>query len=128
MNYQPATGNKNQESNKKQKKGQQKRGWEDSKRARNWQPPPDSKKKKPAPVPESHRAENTKPVSWEQGRSRAVALDLRASVCKLLWVHYDELPRCNRVPENLKEIYRMDWGRFNETDIQQVIEAQVRFL
>merc|ERR1719447_359167 len=124
MNYQPATGNKNQESNKKQKKGQQKRGWEDSKRARNWQPPPDSKKKKAAPVPDSHRGENTKPVSWEQGRSRAVALDLRASVCKLLWVHYDQLQYCNLVPKKLQKIYGKEWGALLNKDVERVIEAQ----
>jgi len=61
-------------------------------------------------------------------RSRAVALDLRASVCKLLWVHYDELQYCKRVPENLREVYRKDFSKLQGTDVERVIEAQVKFL
>jgi len=103
-NYQPAADNANQEATKRPKK-KKKGGWA-----------------------ESNRLSDNKPATWEQGRGRAVALDLRASVCKLLWVHYDELPHCNRVPENLKEIYRKNWDSFNEMEMERVIEAQVRFL
>jgi hypothetical protein len=68
-----------------------------------------------------------KTLSMEE-RSRAVALDLRASVCKLLWVHYDKLEICERVPENLKEIYRKDWSKLQGTEVERLIEVQVKFL
>jgi len=68
-----------------------------------------------------------KTISIED-RSRAVALDLRASVCKLLWVHYDKLENCERVPEKLKEMYRKDWSKLQGIDVDKLIETQVKFL
>jgi len=68
-----------------------------------------------------------KTISMED-RSRAVALDLRASVCKLLWVHYDKLESCKRVPENLKEIYRKEWSKLEGPEVERLIEVQVKFL
>jgi len=74
-----------------------------------------------------HVAQERKSLS-SCGRSRDVALDLRASVCKVLWVNYDELANCSRVPSSLQEIYMSDWGSFKLSDYERVIETQLRFL
>jgi len=70
--------------------------------------------------------QNDKLIAWTKER-QDVAVDLRASVCKLLWVAYEKLADDDRVQENLQEIYRMDWK--NPTmDVEQVIETQLKFL
>jgi len=63
---------------------------------------------------------------WSEDR-KDLAVDLRKSVCKLLWVPYGKIGDCDRVPDNLKDIYRMDWET-PSMNVEQVIQTQVKYL
>jgi len=85
--------------------------------------PTESDKKPIAPNPCVQREDDS---PSRDTKRRATAFALQASVCKLLWKSYHELPTCDRVPNELKIMYEQDWS--SNLNFDAIIERQLSFL